>query len=255
MQTHDLYQNEDVNPLRNNPPTTGLSPYLAVGSLSPRYVLHRLQQLEETVHSSATYLLRQLLRREFCHALGAHGRLQPQRNIPWKVGQSAEKLLEKWQQGQTGYPFIDAGIVQLWKHGWLHQAWRAALSAFLTRGDLFIDWQRGANFFARHAVDYDWACNRYWWLRTSCSSFDDDFRMVPNPITLGERYDYHGLHVKQWLPALSRIDENYLWDPSSAPRSVQVHAKCIVGFDYPARIVDHHAAAKSNYSILRRCYR
>ena len=47
------------------------------------------------------------------------------------------------QQGQTGFPWIDAIMVQLKKEGWIHHLARHAVACFLTRGDLWISWEEG----------------------------------------------------------------------------------------------------------------
>jgi hypothetical protein len=41
-------------------------------------------------------------------------------------------------QGRTGYPFIDAIMIQLKNEGWIHHLARHAVACFLTRGDLFL---------------------------------------------------------------------------------------------------------------------
>lgn len=48
-----------------------------------------------------------------------------------------------FQQGQTGFPWIDAIMVQLKKDGWIHHLARHAVACFLTRGDLWISWEEG----------------------------------------------------------------------------------------------------------------
>ena len=46
-------------------------------------------------------------------------------------------------QGRTGYPFIDAIMIQLRQEGWIHHLARHAVACFLTRGDLWISWEEG----------------------------------------------------------------------------------------------------------------
>ena len=60
--------------------------------------------------------------------------------IPWYKD---EEKLKSWENGETGYPFIDACMRQLKKEGWIHHACRNAVSCFLTRGDLWINWEEG----------------------------------------------------------------------------------------------------------------
>ena len=46
-------------------------------------------------------------------------------------------------QGQTGFPWIDACMIQMKQEGWIHHVARHAVSCFLTRGDLWISWEDG----------------------------------------------------------------------------------------------------------------
>lgn len=46
-------------------------------------------------------------------------------------------------QGRTGYPFIDAIMIQLRNEGWIHHLARHAVACFLTRGDLWVSWEHG----------------------------------------------------------------------------------------------------------------
>lgn len=47
------------------------------------------------------------------------------------------------EQGQTGFPWIDAIMTQLREEGWIHHLARHAVACFLTRGDLWISWEEG----------------------------------------------------------------------------------------------------------------
>lgn len=79
----------------------------------------------------------------------------------------AEKHLEAWKNGQTGFPWIDAIMTQLRTEGWIHHLARHSVACFLTRGDLFISWERGAEVFEELLLDYDWSLNvgNWLWLR------------------------------------------------------------------------------------------
>lgn len=46
-------------------------------------------------------------------------------------------------KGRTGYPFIDAVMTQLRQEGWIHHLARHSVACFLTRGDLWINWEEG----------------------------------------------------------------------------------------------------------------
>ena len=46
-------------------------------------------------------------------------------------------------QGKTGFPWIDAIMIQLRQEGWIHHLARHAVACFLTRGDLWMSWEEG----------------------------------------------------------------------------------------------------------------
>jgi cryptochrome len=53
----------------------------------------------------------------------------------------------------TGFPWIDACMRQLIQEGWIHHVCRNSLAIFLTRGDLFISWEKGMNSFFKYLID------------------------------------------------------------------------------------------------------
>ena len=61
--------------------------------------------------------------------------------------------------GRTGFPFIDACMVQLRTEGWIHHLARHAVACFLTRGDLWQSWEVGAKVFEEYLLDADWSLN------------------------------------------------------------------------------------------------
>src|SRR6478609_644163 len=101
--------------------TSQLSPYLCHGEITPRQIVNAVKGDR---HSAP--FLREVIWRDFAyHVLWhfPHTVNQPLKAnfkaLPWKdhKKKSARILLEKWQQGQTGYPLIDAGMRQLWETG------------------------------------------------------------------------------------------------------------------------------------------
>ena len=125
-----------------------LSAYLHFGQLSPNQVWQRITRLPQNEHTQA--FLRQLLWREFSYHLLYYYPMLPSENLkpqfnhfPW---QRRSTWLKAWQQGQTGYPFIDAGMRQLWQTGFMHNRLRLLVASFLVK-HLQIDWRKGAAWF------------------------------------------------------------------------------------------------------------
>ena len=66
------------------------------------------------------------------------------RQIDWD---DDEAKLAAWREGRTGFPWIDAAMTQLREEGWIHHLARHAVACFLTRGDLWQSWEKGAEVF------------------------------------------------------------------------------------------------------------
>lgn len=50
------------------------------------------------------------------------------------------------------------------------------------------------------------------------------------------------------------MPSKYIFEPWTAPISVQNQAKCVVGTDYPKRIVDHSVVLKENLAKMKAAY-
>ena len=135
--------------------TSGLSPYLAIGAISPKYLLtlllSRHPDLLSEQPAQAFSWLNELIWREFYRHLLFHfpelikGRVFNEKYaaIPW---QTNENYLTAWQQGKTGYPIVDAAMRQLNQTGWMHNRLRMIVASFLTK-HLLVDWRAGEQYF------------------------------------------------------------------------------------------------------------
>ena len=159
---------------------------------------------------------------------------------------NAAEALRRWEGGTTGVPLIDAAMVQLKEVGWLHHLLRHVVACFLTRGQLWIDWEAGRNVFDRHLLDADWAINSANWMWLSATSFFYTYHRVYSTAHFARKYDRSGRYVRKWLPALRRMPDEYVYEPWKAPLTVQRAASCIVGVDYPLPICDPESAAAAN---------
>jgi deoxyribodipyrimidine photo-lyase len=73
-----------------------------------------------------------------------------------------DKQLKAWQNGQTGYPIVDAAMRQLNETGWMHNRLRMITASFLVK-DLLIDWRIGERYFISQLIDGDLAANNGGW--------------------------------------------------------------------------------------------
>jgi deoxyribodipyrimidine photo-lyase len=105
---------------------------------------------------------------------------------------------ERWRTGETGFPFVDAGMRELAATGWMHNRARMTAASFLVK-HLHVDWRLGEAWFAERLVDYDPAQNEGNWQWVAGTGIDAQpwFRML-SPIRQRERFDPDGAYVGRW---------------------------------------------------------
>jgi deoxyribodipyrimidine photo-lyase len=141
--------------------------------------------------------------------------------------------LEAWKEGRTGYPFVDAGMRQILKEGWMHNRVRMVVASFLVK-DLHLEWQHGADFFMEHLVDFDVASNAHGWQWTAgCGTDASPYYRIFNPIEQGRRFDESGDYIRKYVPELAHLSAAEIHEPWLF---LDGYSK-----GYPERIVDHAA--------------
>jgi deoxyribodipyrimidine photo-lyase len=118
-------------------------------------------------------------------------------NIPWL---NNKEDFEKWCNGQTGYPIVDAGMRQLNATGFMHNRARMITASFLTK-HLLIDWRWGEAYFAKKLLDYELASNNGGWQWSAGTGTDSQpyFRIF-NPYNQTRTFDSKNLYIQKWLP-------------------------------------------------------
>ena len=221
--------------------TSCLSPYLAIGALSARQCLSALLQnlpqcVEINKDNGAFVWLSEVVWREFYnHLLDSDERLS--KNQPFQLYTDNVRWLENsdhvhaWQQGQTGFPLVDAAMRQLATTGWMHNRLRMITASFLTK-DMLCDWRIGEQWFMQQLIDGELASNNGGWQWAASTGTDaQPYFRVFNPTTQSERFDPNGEFIRQWLPELKSVPDKYIHAPSLWSGFGSVN--------YPLPIVDH----------------
>jgi deoxyribodipyrimidine photo-lyase len=219
--------------------TSRLSPYLRFGCISPRELEHRFPAGE-----GAAAFRRQLCWRDFYQQLMLHhpgnARSEFQQRYRGTIRWShAQKAFERWAEGRTGFPLVDAAMRQLRREGWMHNRARLVVGSFLTK-DLGIDWRWGERHFMRYLLDGDEASNNgnWQWIASVGTDPQPAFRRIYNPALHMERYDPEGRYVRRYVPELASVPGTYLAEPWEMPDQVQAEAGCVIGEHYPEPMVD-----------------
>lgn len=227
----DYQRYEEERDLPGIQGTTRLSAHLKFGTCSIREAYHAMGGALSYDHP----LIRQLYWRDFYthiayhfpHVFGSAFKRGYDR-VEWEQDQVA---LDKWENGETGFPIVDAGIRELLKTGFMHNRVRMIVASFLTK-DLLIDWREGERFFSRHLVDYDPCVNNgnwQWSASTGCDA--QPYFRIFNPWLQQRKFDPDAAYIKKWVPELKDYP---------AKRIHQLDKAEISG--YPAPMIDHSFA-------------
>ena len=220
---------ENYNKTRDFPAleegTSRLGIHLRFGTVSIREEVARAKNLNPT-------FLNELIWREFYMSIlwhfphvGHHKAFKAvYDNIEWR---NNEIEFQKWCQGQTGYPIVDAGMRQLNETGFMHNRLRMITGSFLCK-DLLIDWRWGEAYFAQKLLDYDLAANNGGWQWVSGSGCDAaPYFRIFNPELQTKKFDKDLKFIKKWVPEFQE-------------------------FNYPKPIVEHDFARKRALEVYGR---
>lgn len=187
-----------------------LSPWLALGCLSPRWVAAEVARYEkERIKNNSTYwLIFELIWREYWrYAFIKHGNAYfllegiSRETRTWKQDKT---WFERWRLGQTGFPLVDANMRELLETGWMSNRGRQIVASFFAK-NLELDWRWGAAWFESQLVDYDVYSNWGNWAYVAGVGNDGRDRYF-NLITQAEKYDADGEFMKLWCPELNEIN-------------------------------------------------
>lgn len=197
--------------------TSKLGVHLRFGTVSIRQLATKALQLNET-------FLNELIWRDFYHmilwnfphvGLGKAFRKEYDL-IEWR---REEADFERWCEGKTGYPIIDAGMRELNATGFMHNRVRMIVASFLTK-HLLLDWRLGEAYFAEKLLDFDLAANNGGWQWAAGSGCDAaPYFRVFNPRLQTEKFDKDLQYIRKWIPELD-------------------------SFSYPAPMIQHELARK-----------
>ncbi|MFB6283090.1 MAG: deoxyribodipyrimidine photo-lyase [Halobacteria archaeon] len=220
--------------------TSRLSPHLHFGTLGARELWHAVQETEprnEREIEGVEEFESQLAWREFYNQVLHHHPYVITENfkdvdVVWR---NDPEEIEAWRRGETGYPFVDAGMRQLLETGFIHNRVRMVAASFLTK-DLLADWRYGYRWFRKKLVDHDAANDNGGWQWASSTGTDSQpYFRVFNPVTQGEKYDSDCRYIKRYVPALRGLDSDDVhgWSSISTERRKELAP------GYPEPIVDH----------------
>ena len=184
--------------------TSRMSVHLRFGTVSIRELARKAQKLSET-------WLNELIWRDFYfnilhhfpHVGQGEGFRRQYDKIEWR---NNEIEFQKWCEGKTGYPIVDAGMRQLNETGFMHNRVRMITASFMIK-HLLIDWRWGEAYFAKKLLDYDLSANNGGWQWAAGSGCDAaPYFRVFNPTLQTQKFDKKLEYIKKWVPELNSFD-------------------------------------------------
>ncbi len=227
--------------------TSRLSPYLAIGAISPRTCLRaaieanegKLDNPKPNRAGQSTWISELAWREFYKHILAGFPRVSMGRafkpatdRIRWSDNLDH---FAAWCEGRTGIPIVDAGMRQLAATGWMHNRVRMITAMYLTK-DLFLPWRWGERHFMRHLIDADLSQNNGGWQWSASTGTDAaPYFRIFNPISQSRKFDPAGEYIRRHVPELGDLEggENGpVHDPSELPPLSRAQV------DYPEPVVD-----------------
>jgi deoxyribodipyrimidine photo-lyase len=246
----------DYAEARNHPAIDGtskLSAHLRAGTIGIRMILDRLAAARDKAapagKASCDVFLSELIWREFYQQILVNfphvmkGAFRPEYDdLAWS---DHREHFEAWCPGMTGYPIIDAAMRCLNATGWMHNRLRMIVAMFLTK-DLLLNWQWGERYFMRQLVDGDLAANNGGWQWSAGTGTDAaPYFRIFNPVSQGEKFDAGGRFVRQWVPELADVPDEFVHQPWKNP-------SLLAGRGYPERIVRHEEQRERCLTIYKK---
>lgn len=244
-----FYEDSISKPLESRRGCSRLSPYLAWGCLSARQVYQQYSYALQLpapkaagqIRGSALFINRLRLQSYFTELFERNERIEFVNKNPdfdrIEKQINTDQLIA-WQDGQTGYPLIDACMRCLRQTGYLNFRMRALVTSFLTH-HLFQHWQAGGWHLARQFTDFEPGIH-YSQLQLQSGILGSDRQPVRiyNPVKQSKEHDPEGVFIKQWIPELAVCPTAYIHEPWMIPLEEQAAIHLHIGIDYPPPIID-----------------
>ena len=246
---------------------SGLSPYLTVGAISMRRVVHatnvRMEYIRKNkgefkgptvwLKSLGSFRKRLAWRCHFVQKLEMEDNLDLVAQNP-VIDSNLMRVLDedrftRWKNGTTGWPFLDACMRQLSSTGWINFRMRAMIMSAASY-NLWLPWRETGCHLARQFLDYEPGIH---WSQVGMQSGTTGINTIRaySMTKQGRDQDPTGDYIRKWVPELAMVPTKFIHEPWEMPDELQETISCIIGQHYPAPILDEVESRKEG---IKRSY-
>ncbi|KAL8677600.1 MAG: hypothetical protein Q9186_005983 [Xanthomendoza sp. 1 TL-2023] len=216
LKTHlEDYAATRSNPAKNS--TSRMSAYFSAGVVSVREALSKVKAYNKKAGSDfssggstpgVSAWVREIVFRELYRQTTLttpHTVMNLPQNLKFNfvTWENDEEGWDKWIEGKTGMPFVDAGMRQIKHEAYMHNRLRMNVSSYLYC-NLLIDYRCGERYFAEQLIDWDLNNNTQGW---------EPSYTVFNPVSQAEKNDPEGEFIRKWVPELRGVQGKAVFDP------------------------------------------
>ena len=219
-----VYNYEETRNFPSLDSTSKIGPHLRFGTVSIREIVSKVKDINDTY-------LSELVWREFFMQILWHFPKVVHQNfrskydgIKWRNNKDD---FNKWCEGKTGYPLVDAGMRELNETGFMHNRVRMITASFLCK-HLLIDWRWGEAYFASKLLDYELASNNgnwQWSAGTGCDAAP--YFRVFNPSEQIKKFDKDHKYINKWVKDLNDFSypQPMVDHPMARNRAIETYKK------------------------------
>jgi deoxyribodipyrimidine photo-lyase len=230
------YIDNQQKPLPSSLSSSRLSAYITWGNISVRTIYQKTDgklqacELEEDEKQLAEFLAKLTARVKICSMKIQHQQLEDERKIKRKWN---EEWFQRWLQGRTGIPIIDASMRSLDKTGWMNFSLRAMVTSFIAN-TLLLDEKKLSTALAELYLDYEPAVHDHYIQQQA--GMKGKMKII-DPVKVGRQLDPDGTFIRRYIPELSKLPDGYVHEPWLYPAFYQL--------GYEAPMVDVKKAYKN----------